>query len=262
MGNTPTVCRKSYIHPAIVSAYLDGVLVAQTAMKIWGCEGLRPEEAGTLALLRAPSALSVFQELIHADQERRQHDHSLYRGASHLLPERESVFVRRALVTVREERSPDPIRAAPAQSAHTGKDSLLHSSPPRKRWIRRKHLRPARFVAFPAHLVLVRLQFGEDVEHLGEHVRHGPQFRLSRSDASEQGGFQTYTPASRSGRSRSPPEGTRNECAKLVKPLNISTLALALRADRPPRMTLATLTAKGYRNVSAPLRPGCGAESG
>ena len=57
LGNTPAVCRKSYIHPAVISAYLDGKFVLEIAAADGdGCGAktlsLRPEEAATLALLR------------------------------------------------------------------------------------------------------------------------------------------------------------------------------------------------------------------
>ena len=56
LGNTPAVCRKSYIHPAVISAYLDGKFVVATAAKAAAgsgdaMAGLRSEEAATLALL-------------------------------------------------------------------------------------------------------------------------------------------------------------------------------------------------------------------
>jgi DNA topoisomerase I len=51
LGNTPAVCRKSYIHPAVISAYLDGALVGDGAAKIRTADGLRPEEEAALALL-------------------------------------------------------------------------------------------------------------------------------------------------------------------------------------------------------------------
>ena len=54
LGNTPAVCRKSYIHPAISSAYLEGALVLEDAEVASGPRertGLRPEEAAVLALL-------------------------------------------------------------------------------------------------------------------------------------------------------------------------------------------------------------------
>jgi DNA topoisomerase-1 len=58
LGNTPTVCRKCYVHPAVLSAYLDGALVSETApagAKDSGVASseLRPEELALVALLRA-----------------------------------------------------------------------------------------------------------------------------------------------------------------------------------------------------------------
>jgi DNA topoisomerase I len=52
LGNTPAVCRKSYIHPGVCSAYLDGGLVLE-AGPVGGTSGLRPDEIALLALLRA-----------------------------------------------------------------------------------------------------------------------------------------------------------------------------------------------------------------
>jgi DNA topoisomerase-1 len=54
LGNTPAVCRKSYIHPMISSAYLEGALVLEAVELVSGLSertGLRPEEAAVLALL-------------------------------------------------------------------------------------------------------------------------------------------------------------------------------------------------------------------
>jgi DNA topoisomerase-1 len=56
LGNTRTVCRKSYIHPAVVDAYMDGTTLAtlrqavKTRRAAAGA-GLRPEEAAVLRLL-------------------------------------------------------------------------------------------------------------------------------------------------------------------------------------------------------------------
>jgi len=57
LGNTPTVCRKSYIHPAVIGAWLDGKLLARIAAEAEGASerepsGLRPEEERLLALLK------------------------------------------------------------------------------------------------------------------------------------------------------------------------------------------------------------------
>jgi DNA topoisomerase I len=57
LGNTRTVCRKSYIHPAIIDSYMDGSMLqtlsrrANAATKKIGSR-LRPDEAAVLALLQ------------------------------------------------------------------------------------------------------------------------------------------------------------------------------------------------------------------
>jgi DNA topoisomerase-1 len=56
LGNTPAICRKCYIHPAVVDGYLDGSLAealkkradARLARRL---EGMKPEEAAVLAFL-------------------------------------------------------------------------------------------------------------------------------------------------------------------------------------------------------------------
>ena len=62
LGNTPTVCRKCYVHPAIIDAYLDGTMIqtlkqrAERAMAE-AVRDLRPEEAAVLVLLQHRLAL-------------------------------------------------------------------------------------------------------------------------------------------------------------------------------------------------------------
>ncbi|HEV3165727.1 MAG TPA: hypothetical protein VGZ22_16990, partial [Isosphaeraceae bacterium] len=57
LGNTPTVCRKCYVHPEVLNAYLDGSLLktlrqeAAAEMK-HSLHSLDPEEAAVLALLQ------------------------------------------------------------------------------------------------------------------------------------------------------------------------------------------------------------------
>jgi DNA topoisomerase-1 len=56
LGNTKAVCRKSYIHPAIIDSYMDGSMIeilkrAATILRKKP-NGLRPEEAAVLALLQ------------------------------------------------------------------------------------------------------------------------------------------------------------------------------------------------------------------
>ncbi|MFN8506983.1 MAG: DNA topoisomerase IB [Dehalococcoidia bacterium] len=55
LGNTPAVCRKCYIHPAVLDAYLEGTMLqslrAETAAMDRVSTGLLPDEAAVLALL-------------------------------------------------------------------------------------------------------------------------------------------------------------------------------------------------------------------
>jgi DNA topoisomerase-1 len=52
LGNTPTICRKCYVHPAVVESYLDRTLTAALAENTAGENGgLLAEEAAVFALL-------------------------------------------------------------------------------------------------------------------------------------------------------------------------------------------------------------------
>jgi DNA topoisomerase I len=68
LGNTSTICRKCYVHPEVLNAYLDGKLVLEIKSAVErelrddlvgddsvrdDLPGLRPEEAAVLAMLRA-----------------------------------------------------------------------------------------------------------------------------------------------------------------------------------------------------------------
>src|SRR5687767_5837751 len=56
LGNTRAVCRKSYIHPTVIDAYVDGTLVTAFARRGSGGRGspakLSPDEAVVLAILQ------------------------------------------------------------------------------------------------------------------------------------------------------------------------------------------------------------------
>jgi DNA topoisomerase-1 len=57
LGNTPTICRKCYVHPEVLSPYLDGNLVLEIKSEIESelrdaLPGLKPEEAAVFAMLR------------------------------------------------------------------------------------------------------------------------------------------------------------------------------------------------------------------
>jgi DNA topoisomerase-1 len=57
LGNTPTICRKCYVHPEVIASYLDGTMLeamrasAQAQLQ-HGLHALEPEEAAVLALLQ------------------------------------------------------------------------------------------------------------------------------------------------------------------------------------------------------------------
>jgi DNA topoisomerase-1 len=59
LGNTPAICRKCYVHPDVVSAYLDGTLLRDVARHLpkpprrRSAGALEPDEAAVLALLRS-----------------------------------------------------------------------------------------------------------------------------------------------------------------------------------------------------------------
>jgi DNA topoisomerase-1 len=55
LGNTPAVCRKSYIHPVVVEGYMDGWLGDVMPRRVNGrkfASKLRPDEVITLAILQ------------------------------------------------------------------------------------------------------------------------------------------------------------------------------------------------------------------
>src|SRR6185295_17628633 len=58
LGNTPTVCRKCYVHPAVLENYLDGAMIdglkQKTEETLAGkLPSLRSEEAAVLSFLQA-----------------------------------------------------------------------------------------------------------------------------------------------------------------------------------------------------------------
>jgi DNA topoisomerase-1 len=54
LGNTAAICRRCYVHPGVVDAYLDGRLrrVMQRAARRQAAPGLDPDESAILSLLR------------------------------------------------------------------------------------------------------------------------------------------------------------------------------------------------------------------
>ncbi|WBS00327.1 DNA topoisomerase IB [Pseudoduganella sp. SL102] len=66
LGNTPSVCRKCYVHPAVVEAYMDGAELAALRARAEAeftsdLHTLQPEEAAVLALLQERLARAAEQ---------------------------------------------------------------------------------------------------------------------------------------------------------------------------------------------------------
>jgi DNA topoisomerase-1 len=136
LGNTPTVCRASYIHPGVIEAYLDGELSLDLPPSDDkdAARWLRPEEAGVLEFLRRddrgaaasivrgvgkrsePSALMLVKSRSAAhreiamprgdkskytDKQERKADHIAESYESRGLPEKEAE--RRAWATVNKD---------------------------------------------------------------------------------------------------------------------------------------------------------------
>jgi DNA topoisomerase-1 len=58
LGNTPTICRKCYVHPEVFTTYLEGALLIEIRDEVEATlrkdlAGLRPEEAAVLTFLEA-----------------------------------------------------------------------------------------------------------------------------------------------------------------------------------------------------------------
>ena len=68
LGNTPTICRKCYIHPEIITTYIEGSLLLGIKNKVDeelrdDLAALRPEEAAVLTLLRNRLSLTLKDKL-------------------------------------------------------------------------------------------------------------------------------------------------------------------------------------------------------
>jgi DNA topoisomerase-1 len=58
LGNTPTICRKCYVHPEVFSSYVEGALLLEVKDQVEtelrdNLQALKPEEAAVLSLLEA-----------------------------------------------------------------------------------------------------------------------------------------------------------------------------------------------------------------
>lgn len=68
LGNTPTICRKCYVHPEIFAAYAEGAFLLEAKQEIDAelrdrLSDLRPEEAAVLAFLRVRLSTTLKDKL-------------------------------------------------------------------------------------------------------------------------------------------------------------------------------------------------------
>ena len=76
LGNTPTICRKCYVHPEVLSSYMDGNLLFEIKSEVEdelrnALAGLRPEEAAVLAMLRSRLAKELHSRHLSFDSRLR-----------------------------------------------------------------------------------------------------------------------------------------------------------------------------------------------
>src|SRR5206468_5848951 len=74
LGNTPTICRKCYVHPEVLTSYLDGNLVLEIKSAVENelrdeLAGLKPEEAAVLVMLRQRLAREASNVKQRSDDE-------------------------------------------------------------------------------------------------------------------------------------------------------------------------------------------------
>jgi hypothetical protein len=93
LGNTPTICRKCYVHPEILTSYLDRNLVLEIKSAVENelrdeLGGLKPEEAAVLAMLRGRLAREL------SDTSVRPKAKAAYRAQVHIRNHRVTIYSR------------------------------------------------------------------------------------------------------------------------------------------------------------------------
>ena len=78
LGNTPTICRKCYVHPEVLTSYLDGNLVLEIKSVVESelredLDRLKPEEAAVLAMLRGRLARDLLREVPSKPKSKTRH---------------------------------------------------------------------------------------------------------------------------------------------------------------------------------------------
>jgi DNA topoisomerase I len=80
LGNTPTICRKCYVHPEVFSCYLEGSLLLEIKNEVEAelrdnLAGLKPEEAAVLSLLQERLSSEVATTKSNASRNRKETAH-------------------------------------------------------------------------------------------------------------------------------------------------------------------------------------------
>ncbi len=80
LGNTPTICRKCYVHPEVFSCYLEGSLLLEIKNEVEAelrdnLAGLKPEEAAVLSLLQERLSSEVATTKSKASRKRKEMAH-------------------------------------------------------------------------------------------------------------------------------------------------------------------------------------------
>ena len=84
LGNTPSICRKCYVHPAVIESYLDGTILEALRLRteqelVEDLHALQPEEAAVVALLQTRLARA------QPAQQRRPRKSAAQKAANHAV---------------------------------------------------------------------------------------------------------------------------------------------------------------------------------
>ncbi|HLM38861.1 MAG TPA: DNA topoisomerase IB [Microvirga sp.] len=87
LGNTPTICRKCYVHPEVFTCYLEGALLLEIRNEVEeelreGLADLKPEEAAVMALLEERLSREIEKAEGKAEDKRKKRRASKDKGAA------------------------------------------------------------------------------------------------------------------------------------------------------------------------------------
>jgi DNA topoisomerase I len=87
LGNTPTICRKCYVHPEVFTCYLEGALLLEIRNEVEeelreGLADLKPEEAAVMALLEERLSREIEKAEEKAEDKRKKRRAAKDKGAA------------------------------------------------------------------------------------------------------------------------------------------------------------------------------------